>query len=132
MTPQFGDIVVIPARADNQRWVMSPSASPSHNHVPNIRLLRHGYGVWISFTTKINDVQTVERPTFGIGERVTVNDRAGVIIALGDDFARVRWDARSLPLKGGGAIRDEGGETDVELWLLALDNRLTAYERTLI
>lgn len=42
MNPTYGDIVIIPSRADGERWVMTPSGSYSHNHVPLVRLLNTG------------------------------------------------------------------------------------------
>jgi hypothetical protein len=129
MIPRFSDIVTITARQDGVRWVLTPSASPSHNHVPNVRLIRHAPdGNWQMHTCKANELTVLERPTFEIGEHVTINGRGGVVIELKDEVARVRWNPRRLPLQGGGALRDQGGESDVEIWHLAFNNRLSRGE----
>lgn len=126
MSPQFGDIVRITARQDNVRWVMAPSGSPSNDHISNVRLLRpRGDGANYAHTVKIVEVTVVERPVFEIGERVagSIEGQVGTIIALGTDCARVRWDQRRFPLKGGGYLAGGVSEGDVPFWALVLNNR---------
>lgn len=125
-SPAFGDIVEIAARQDSVRWVLAPSGSPSPSAIPYVRLLRHDVsGNCQSHTVYPNEVSVMERPTWAIGEKVFIGGREASIIALSDETARVLYAPRSLPLgKTGLTHRDEGGESDIPIWRLSLDNRL--------
>lgn len=125
MEPMLGDIVTIRVRQDGVRWV-AHSFHGSPCEVPYLRIIRPAEnGANEAFTLFPMGVEIIDRPVYEVGERVVGDrERVGAIIALHPEHARVRWDKRRIPLRGGGFLADYGSESDMPYWQLALDNRL--------
>ena len=91
------------------------------------------------------DLTVLGSPTFEIGEAVKLDGRAGTIVAFIEDRARIEWEPVRRPLERPapqsrvapsrrtvratsmtGVHVMDAGQTEVPLWMLALENRIGA------
>ncbi|MEQ1953404.1 hypothetical protein [Mesorhizobium sp. CN2-181] len=115
----IGDVVL----HDDKHWVV---AALYHSESMARIIHQAANGVRTSFTQETIGLDKVDSPSFEEGERVIVNGLPGSVVSTDFDswVAHVMLDARTKPLRGGGALAIPAGISRVPFWQLVLENKM--------
>ena len=115
-----GDIVEIDRLQG--RWVVATFHPDQTPHGTQWRCMRPSGSQLLSMTRAPAQMTLLKRPTFAVGDTVTVGGLKGVIEALIEDRARVALAPHTRLIRKGFGIRHDDARIEPPLWQLSLEN----------